>query len=176
MYEVVVLCLKCFVEAVKALGTDSGEHRSRSGDSSRRWCFDCSPRQRPGTIDHQSRASGSCPPKMTNITEAMRSQLLGRTRWFTKTRRGELDGVHGSNLTMMALRWFEVSVGNILDTNDILLARGGRNNGRWDACSCFCRHLAQYCAHSFLLCCVSCRWCVRRQLLLYVFIGQRGVY
>lgn len=51
--------------------------------------------------------------------------------------------LHASNLTMMALCWLEVNLGRILDANDILNARGGRNNERWDACSCFCRGLSQ---------------------------------
>lgn len=51
--------------------------------------------------------------------------------------------LHASNLTMMALCWLEVNLGKILDANDILIARGGRSNERWDACSCFCRGLSQ---------------------------------
>lgn len=51
--------------------------------------------------------------------------------------------LHASNLTMMALFWLEMNLGKILDANDILIARGGRNNERRDTCSCFCRGLSQ---------------------------------
>lgn len=56
----------------------------------------------------------------------------GRTRWR-----------YMPNLTMMASFWLEVNLGKILDTNDILITRGSRNNERWGACSCFCRGLSQ---------------------------------
>lgn len=81
-----------------------------------------------------------------------------------------------SNLTMMAIVLVGGEPRKILDANDIVVSRVGRNNGQWDCCSCFCRHHAQQPgAHSFRLCRVNCRWRVRPQLLLYEAMSYEDI-